>query len=390
MNPTVFAMIFLLSTLGANELSLLYPHKERIKIQNEEEIEATAKSQKNDWISPLNLSLSSTKSSNIDLSQKAVISFSQDIYRFGGIKYQISYAKANKRYRLTNLKVENESYYQSIYSTVLEIRKLKLQLKQAKYQLKNKELEIRIQKEKYKSGTVDIVLLNQAIMDKNTQLQTMINLQNSMVKYQQELSKITPIAQSKIILPRFKVISKGKFIKDNYALKLSKLQQNLKKSQLNLTKSNYYPKIAVSGEVGYQKTENYGTTQYKDNYHSVGVSISMPIDLNRDATIEAKKLAYMIERSNEMDTKINQEALYTQIMQTVENYQSYQGIIKENLKLYQEILQSTQKGFKVGYKSGFDYKIMQNTYRVNKLEIALYAIYIQQELLKLHYAIERG
>jgi len=376
--------------LSANEVSLLHPHKESIKKQSKKEIEATYESQKNGWISPLNLSLSSTTSSSTDRTQKASISFSQDIYRFGGIKYQIAYAKANRRYQLTNLKVEDEAYYQNIYAYVLEIRKLTLQIQQAKYELKNKSFEIEIQKSKYKNGSADITLLNQAMMDKNRQLQKIITLQNTLVSYQQALAKITPIQASKIILPRFKLISKGKFINNNYAIKLNRLQQEIKKSQLNLTKSNYYPKIALSGEVGYQEVENLGATQFKDNYHSIGVNIRMPIDFNQKSNIEAKKLAYMQEVSKQIDTTINQEAHYKQILQTIENYRAYQSLIRENITLYQEILSSTHEGFKAGVKSGYDYKIMKNSFAIQKLEIRLYEIMIQQELLKLHFAIERG
>ncbi|MBN2826044.1 MAG: TolC family protein [Campylobacterales bacterium] len=386
----IIMVLLLNSFLIADELTLLHEHKKTIQEKSKEEIEATYKTEKNDWVSPVNLSLSSSKSSTMDLSQKAALSLSQDIYRFGGIKYQISYAKANRRYKLTDLKLENSSYYKTIYNTILEIRKIKLQLQQTRYQLRNKELEIQIQKSKYQSGSGDIILLNSAIMDKNTQLQSIINLKNALVTYQKELYKITPISESKIALPHFRIINAKKFLDKNYELKLAKMQSDIKKAQLNLTKSSYYPRVTLSGEVGYQKNENYGVTQFEDDYYSVGVHINIPLDFNRKSSVEAKKLAYMREVLNEQDTKIEQEALYKQIIGNIQNYQSYQTIIGENIKLYQEILQTAKKGYKVGYKSGYDYKIMKNTYQVHQLEVKLYDLYIQQELLKLHFAVERG
>lgn len=383
-------ILFFSYYIYAEGVTLLHPHKESIKKQTKDEIEAIYESEKNDWISPINLSLSTSKSTDSRYSKKAGASFSQDIYRFGGIRYQISYAKANRKYKLTNLKLEDSSYHEAIYNYILEIRKIKLQLKQASYQLQNKDLEIRIEKSKYKSGSGDITLLNRAIMDKNTQLQSMISLKNSRLNYERELYKITPIREYKIALPRFKLISKGNFIENNYAIKLSKMQQNIKKEQLNLTKSAYYPKVRFNSEVGYQEIENYGVTQVNDNYYSLGVSITIPIDFNRKSNIESKKLAYLKERLNEVDKRVEQKAIYSQIIQTIGNYRSYQAITRENIKLYSDILKSTKKGFKVGYKSGYDYKIIKNTYAIHKLDLKLYDIYIQQELLKLHFAIERG
>ncbi|KIM10722.1 MAG: hypothetical protein KU38_07035 [Sulfurovum sp. FS08-3] len=378
------------SFLVADGLTLLHEHKQAIQNNSEKEIEALYESEKSDWVSPASLSLSTYKSSNMDLTQKVAVSFNQDIYRFGGIKYQISYAKSNQRYKLTQLKLENNNYYLTIYNTILEIRKLQIQIQQTQYQIQNKELEMSIEKNKYQNGFGDITMLNRAIMDKNTQLQNIINLKNSLNTYQKELYKVTPIEQSNIALPHFRIISQKKFLDKNYQLTLSKMQSDMKKIQLNLTQSNYYPKVTLNGEIGYQKSEHYGVTQYDDNYYNVGVNINIPLDFNQKSTIQAKKIAYMNEVLKEQDIKIEQEAFYKQTVGNIQNYQNYQTILRQNIKLYHEILQNTQKGLKVGYKSGYDYKIMKNTYQIHQLEVKLYDLHIQQELLKLHFALQRG
>jgi len=136
----IIGIILLSSLIYAQEITLLHQHKEAIQNNSKKEIEATYDSEKNDWISTLNLNLSSSKASSSNRTDKASLSLSQDIYRFGGISYQISYAKANYRYKLTDLKFENIGYYKSIYNYILNIRKLKLQLRQENISSKTKSL----------------------------------------------------------------------------------------------------------------------------------------------------------------------------------------------------------------------------------------------------------
>jgi len=387
----IVVLLLILSTLYPNEsdLNLLNPYKKEIQKQSEDEIELIYDGEKYDWVNPLTLTASTAKSTEGELNQKLGVSLSQDIYRFGGISYQISYANTNRRYKLTDLQRENSTYYKSIYNTLLEIRKLKLQIKQAQFTLKNKELDILVQKEKYKTGSGDITLLNSALMDKNTQMQTILTLKNSLVTAKKELSLVTFVDEKDIELPRFRLITKVKFMRDNYEVKLSHLARELQKDELDITKANYYPRVSLNAEVGYQKVENYGATQFDSSYTSVGVSVSMPIDFNRRSTVEAKKVAYYKKVLNEEDKKIEQEAIYKEVTSNIQNFQKYRELTRENIKLYKDILESTQKGYSVGYKSGYDYKIIQNTDRIYKLEMAIYDIKIQQELLKLHYAIKR-
>jgi len=374
---------------SGNDLSLLNPYKKEIQKQSEEEIELIYDTEKYDWVSPVNVTATTTRSSESDRTQKLGVSLSQDIYRFGGISYQMTYADTNRRYKLTDLKLANSTYYKTIYTAVLEIRKLKLQIAQAELTMKNKELDILIQKEKYKTGSGDITLLNSALMEKNTQMQSILMLKNSLVSARKELSVITPVDEKDIALPHVRLVSKEAFIRDNYEIKLSDLERQLQKDKLDITKSNYYPRVTLGAEAGYQKVENYGATQFDDSYYSIGVSVSVPIDFNARSTVEAQKVAYYKKALNRKDKEVEQAAVYKEAVENIRNYEKYKKLIRENIRLYNDILGSTEKGYKSGYKSGYDYEVLRNTDKIYKLDLAIYDMMIQQELVKIHYARER-
>ena len=379
------------SFILGTDLSLLHESKQQIQKEKYNEIEASYKSLKYNWISPLNLSLSSNinKPANSDIESQingASLNFNQDIYRFGGISYQMSYANYNKRYKLEDLNVQNIDYYKQIYTNILEIRKFKLQLKQAQFRLKNKELEIFLKQEQYKTGIVDITLLNSAIMDKNEELKSIITIKQNIIQKEKELSILTPLEEDVIDVPQLSLISEDEFLQNNNEITLSYLQTIVKKEQFNKTKFDYYPNFSLNGETGYQYFKNDYNSNYDDDYYNFGVKVTIPIDFNRNSTIQEKKIDYLKQKLDVEDKRIEQLATYKSIISNIKNYQEYQEITKENLKLYEEIMNLTKEGFEVGYKSGYDLQIIQNTNEVDKLEINIYEINIQLELVKLYFS----
>jgi outer membrane protein TolC len=382
-------LIFLSSSFAiCSDLSILHPQKQEIQNYKLQEIKNSYENEKYNWINPATVSLSTNKNKSVTSGttneiQNASIGVSQDIFRFGGIDYAISYANANKEVKILDLEIENSKYLEQIYTSVLTIKKLKLQLEQSEYSLKNKELDIFLKNEQYKKGLVDITSLNSAIMDKNTELKNILTMKQSITIQQKELGKLTPLQYDKIELPKFTFLGKENFIKTNYQINQANLSSKATDAQLKITNSNYYPHLTFSGELGYQNYVN----SYDGDYYNMGLKLSLPLDFNKKTTIEQSKIANLKQKVALEDKQIEQILNYEEIASNIKNYQDYQEITKKNIELYKEILDMTQKGFEAGYKTGYDLQIIQNTQHIDTIEINIYDINIQLEFLKLHYSM---
>ncbi|MBT8343181.1 MAG: TolC family protein [Sulfurovum sp.] len=392
MKKNIFLIIVITAQLFASDLLLLHKQKQEIQVQKLKEIKASHKSQRYNWILPLNLSLSKSKSkSAIDNTYNTVdnisVNLNQDIFRSGGIYYTLSYADRQKNYALLSWEKENADLYQQVYSTTLNLKQLRLQLKQSSYRLKNFDIEIFLKKEQYKIGTVDMTLLNSAIMDKNEELRRMITIKESIASTEKILKKLTPLSYEKIDVPTFTMVSKKDYMDVNYVINQAAIQSDLSNDQYKITKSSYLPYLSINAELGYQDYE-YKTyaTNYDGDYHSVGLTLKMPLDFNTNSILEEQRAAYLQAKLTIEDEKIAQDAEYEESQSLIKNYQEYIEVTRKNLALYDELITMTKQGFKAGYKSGYDLQTIENTRIIDALEIEINETNIQLELLKLHFA----
>lgn len=375
----------------ASDFSLLHPQKQEIQKEKLNEIEALHKKQKYNWVSPLNLSLSKNKSKSLSVGtytvDQAAIGLSQDIFRSGGIYYTLSFADKQRTYQLLKLENENAQLYEQIYTSVLTLKRLYLQLKQSDYLLKNTEIDVFLKQEQYKVGSVDMTQLNRAIMDKNNQLKQIITTKESLASTQKKLRELTPLNYEDIDIPIFTMIDKEEYIKQNYAINESVLQSDVNFNQYKITKSNYLPRLSINAELGYQEySQKTYMTNYDGDYYSMGLSISMPIDFNRSTTIQEQKAVYLQAKLQIENDKIAQKAAYEESQALIKNYQEYIEVTKRNISLYDDLITMTQQGFQAGYKSGYDLQTIENTQKIDVLEIKINETNIQLELIKLHFA----
>lgn len=391
MTKNILLLTVLTIQVIASDFSLLYPVKQEIRKEKLNEIEALHKKQKYNWVSPLNLSLSKNKTKSVSANtytvDQASIGLTQDIFRSGGIYYTIAFADKQRNYQFLTWEKENDELYQQIYTTAVTLKRLNFQLKQSEYRLKNTEIDLFLKQEQYKVGSMDMTQLNNAIMDKNDQLKQIITIKESVASTQKNLKELTPFSLEEINTPIFTMIDKNKYIQQNYAINQANLQSDLNFNQYKNIKSNYLPHLSINAEVGYQKynQETYNTN-YDGDFYSTGLSISMPLDFNRNTTIQEQKAAYLQAKLQIEDERIAQKAAYEESQELIKNYQEYIEITKKNLILYDQLIFITKQGFKTGYKSGYDLQTIENTQKIDVLEIKINESNIQLELIKLHFA----
>ena len=157
------------SFIFADNLEILQNDKKEFRNLEKEIIQKKYEEKKNDWIGTVNLSSGLTRShafskENDAFNKSISIGFSQSIYESGGIEFGIKYAKDELNSELIAWENENIAILQIIYETLLFIKKLKFQIEQSDYALKNKDIELILKKIQYEAGRVDIIDLNNEIM----------------------------------------------------------------------------------------------------------------------------------------------------------------------------------------------------------------------------------
>jgi hypothetical protein len=203
--------------LFSNEIDILQKDKKEYREIEKKIIEKEFDSNKNDWIGKINLNSSLSKERDFtenesdDMARSVGLSYSQSIFESGGIEYSIQYAKEQLKSDMLAWENQNIALIQAIYETLLSIEKLKLQIEQSDYSLKNKNIELILKKIQYEAGKVDIIDLNNAIMSKNNQQKENISLKNSLKDKEYELSKYTTLKSNEIKLIDFKIVDKEKF-----------------------------------------------------------------------------------------------------------------------------------------------------------------------------------
>ena len=387
MNKIIIFPLFC-SLLFANEMELLQKDKKELRQIEKEVIEKKYEGAKDEWIGTINLNSSIgknrdfTENENSDMTRSVGLSFSQSIYESGGIEYSIQYARQQLKSDLIAWENANIAIFQTIYETLLSIKKLKLQIEQSDYALKNKNIELILKRIQYEAGKVDIIDLNNAIMSKNNQHKENISLRNLLKDKEYELSKYTSLKSNEIKVIDFKIVDKDKFLRDNLNIRYENSKVELLDTAHNQLKSSYLPKVSLNTSTKYSNDEN------KENNESgtIGLSASMPLfDITKDAKLEKSKLEVLKQKVNVTDMQNELVYEYEQILAQINTYDEYEKTISDNLKLYEDLIMVNKSSNAAGMTADYDLEVLQNTQKVNEYDLQINDINKKLQYTKLYF-----
>ncbi len=389
-----FILFLPMAGMGADNTALLSSEKQSILHQQQTKYESESEKLRTNWIAPINLNASYTydKSAmgNYHSDMKSVsATVSQDIFRSGGITYQIEYADAKLQTNLLTLQKQIASLNQQLFTALLNVQKSLLQLEQSRLRLDNKETEIFIKRHLYNAGKADITELNNALMLKSSELKTYAATKYTLAEQRYEISKISDINPETFAIPRFKLVQKDEFLRQQFDVQYARSQSDTLEKLYDVTRSNYLPALALNAKLGYQ---NYDPKELSGNYsgntYNAGFSLSMPLFYNASSTIQEAKASYLQEAASLADKQRELDFAYGQSLEKIESYREYIAITANNFSLYDDLIQATQAGVNAGTKTGYDLKILKNSKRIEELEIKINEINIQIELAKLHFSLK--
>ncbi len=376
------------SFLFANEIEILQKDKKELRQIEKEIIQKKYESAKDEWIGTINLNSTLGKNRDFsenessDMTRSMGLSFSQSIYESGGIEYSIEYARQQLRSDLIAWENQNVALIQAIYETLLAIKKLKLQIEQSDYALKNKDIELILKKIQYEAGKVDIIDLNNAVMAKNNQLKENISLKNSLKDKEYELSKYTTLKSKDIKMIDFKIVDKEKFLKDNLNIRYENSKVELLDTAYNQLKSSYLPKVSLSTSAKYSNDEN------KENNESgtIGLTASMPLfDITKDAKLEKSKLEVLKQKVSVTDMQNELIYEYEQILAQINTYDEYEKTISDNLKLYEDLIMVNKSSNAAGMTADYDLEVLQNTQKINEYDLQINDVNKKLQYTKLYF-----
>ena len=389
MLKTFFIVFVLIAfNLLASDVALLRVNKQNILNEQKKEIEANSQKIKYGWVSPLNLSTSYSKNDTQDEGvSDTSLNVNQDVFRSGGIFYAIDYANVKEKNSLTSLALENSSLYKELFLTLLELKKLRLILEQNHFTFLNTEIEVFLKTQRYKAGDVDVTELNRALRDKNAALKIELIAKQAIVEKEIELKKLTDVELRDIKIPTFELSSQERYKKTNYLLQVSKLNSELSDKSYKITRSSYLPTLRLNGAYGYVDNPNIN---FSDDYYSVGATLSMPLDYNYYSTLQESKAIYLNNKMQIQESNIEEMALYEAGVSKIKNYEAYKVVTKDNIKLYANLIEIIQKALESGLKTGYDLKTLQNTKKIDELELEISDVNIQIEIAALIFATKMG
>lgn len=393
----LFLNLFLLAistiaTLSYAEDIALRVDKKNILDEKQKNIKAGAKAQRYEWLSPINLSASHTKQHSQRTGESAIsqlsASFSQELFRSGGIYYTIKYADDKYGYDALMLGQQYNNYQKEIILSALRIKKYELQSKQSQYLIENKKITLFLKQTQYELGDIDVTLLNDALREKNSEQTNYVLLQESLEKEKLELEKYTEIPAKAIVIPSFSLVDEQTYRTNNYNIAAAKYQNRVTYDSYKIGKAEYLPSVKFNAQATYSKYDS-GAVILNQNgtLYSAGLVLNIPLDYNAFASTEEKHTAYLQQKAQSNDIQTEELLEYKKTLLTIKRYQDVNKILQENLELYNKLQKITKKAFETGYKTGYDLQVLNNSIKAAELEIQVNKINMQLELATLHFAV---
>ena len=345
------------------------------------------------WIAPLEINYAYSRSNPYigeQITQSASVRMNQPIFQSGGIYYGIKFANAKHLFDDYSTQSRQRSMIKETMATLFSIRQYDLKEKKQHLLVANAAINVAQKQEEYLSGQLDSGFLDNAIIQKNSVVQTLFDIETAKAKLIAKFRSLSDKDYTTTPLPHLSLITKEEFLQHNIALQLSHVSKQQSRYAKNVRIAAYLPRVSLTAAYNWNKKENQQFSanippnSEENNYYSYGFSISMPIDINTRRDVESARVDYLKAKVLQQDKLREEQALFEQVMQNIENYKKKIALSEENIALYTKLLKDTKELFVAGYKTAYDVDTLKNSVEIQKIDKAIYEIDQQLELLNLY------
>lgn len=388
----LLSSLFFLSALRAeSELSdILSTDKRQLLEYQKEQNSVQTHQLENSWISPIMLSYSKNYStqfgSTINTGQ-FVVSVDQPIFKSGGIWSAIKYAKALGKANGLDLELQKRELILQSLTLLYNLKKSKYQLEKLALTINNDNVDIQIQKESYDEGLSNRTLYDQALLKRNQDETSRLELELQIVKLENDFSLLSSLNPHSVKLPNFGMIDKARYMENQLTLQRDNLRVKEKQHNSYMTLSKYLPEISVTGRYTNEDLNPLfasPNSQIKTQYFNYGFKVTLPLNINSFDDVQNSKIAYL-------NAKVTLDENRKQLLNNFKLVQKRLEIIDKKIALskddaghYASMLTTAQELELIGDRTSLDTEMVSNRVKIRELDQEIYKIDAQLELLGLY------
>lgn len=382
----------LLSVLNAeSELSnILSDDKNQLLEQQQEQSAVQSTQLENSWINPVVLQYSKNYTTQfgdtIDTKQ-FVVSVDQPIFKMGGIWSAIKYAKALGRANALDIELQKRQLISQALTILYNLKKSKYQLKKLEFMLKNDNLDIQIQKESYEGGLSNRTLYDQALLKRNQDNTSKLELELTMTKLENDFSLLSDNNPYSIALPNFGMMDKNRYLQEQLEVKRDALKVEEKKHNKYMTLTKYMPELSITGRYINEDLNPLfaqSGSGLKREYFNYGFKVTLPLNINSVHDVQSAKIDYLNAKITLDEKKKAIANNYKLTQKRLEIIDQKIALSKEDAKQYESMLTTAIDLEKVGDRTNFDTQIVANNLKVREIDQEIYKVDAQLELLGLY------
>jgi outer membrane protein len=390
MRKLYFFLSLSLSTQVFGDSNLLKETKRDFLEKSRQEAESIGDTLKNNWLGGIDLSGSYNKlesDTREEEYQSYSATFSQDIFRSGGIWWQIKKGKVYKSLSMTKLDASEKDMIFSLYSISLSIKNLDIELKKMALLIENQNILIKNQKESYESGLLGIKDLDESIIELNTLKNQKEGIIQARIDLIANLKNLTDFKYSEIDVPSFQIPTMGDFLEKSYELEIQKGEIENIRLEKNLAYAQFLPRVSLYGK--YNRSESFfSKSQGQEESYSYGIQLNIPIGFNAKGAIESAQLSYLRSKSELNDKRENEKTKYEKIVSKLESIKRRQQNSEELIESYLSVQKITEDYFKSNLRTADDVKIIKNRVQISRHDLEIYEIDKQIVMVELYRGIK--
>lgn len=367
--------------------------KEQFKYDYDK-VEAESSKLRDSWIAPVNLQYSYSKSNPYDEEQtteNAAVKMDQPIFASGGIYYGIKFAEASRIYSNFSVEAAQRRLVKDAISLLMQIKQMDFKIKKQELQIKNSEINLAQKQEQYLNGQLDSGFLDNAIIERNVVTQALYDIQTNKERLISKFNAISDMAYESAEVPSLESLTKEQFLANNIVLDISKSDVEKNRYNKDVTTTKYLPRVSLTAGYNWNKSDTtykFGSQKERD-YYDYGLKVSMPLDINSFRDIEASRIDYLKSQLVVEDRRRELRALFEEVTQNIENFEKKIGLSIQNRELYEKLLSETQEMYSAGYKTSYDVDLLKNSVLIQAIDLKIFEIDKQLELLTLYEMYKR-
>jgi len=339
-----------------------------------------------DWINQVIYKLTKEYGEEYD-TLKSTISISQPIFKSGGIYKAINYAKASKKYAHLDITLQKKEMIKDALSFLFQIKKQNIRIEKQNLLIKNAVIDVERKKEQVLNGLIDTSYLDNAILDANTKKNTLLDLNYEKLTLINKFANLSNAKHDTINLPTLSIIDKNNFLRKN--LNVLKITADIEKKYQfkGMSISKYLPTLNVTYDYYNHHDQDGLSSTTTDSASTYGFNITIPLDTKVFNDIESSKLDYLKAKVELQNIIIEEQNFLKLKLAKLNMYDSKISLAKDDFNLYTSLLEDLSISFEAGLNARADVDIMKNSKKIKSLDIKIFDIDKQIELLDIYARI---